>query len=192
MLARTLIILALALSALSTTQTASAQSKEKGISLTGIHAFTMKTIDGKTKKLADYKGNVVLVVNVASFCGYTKQYSTLEKLYQEYKDKGFIILGFPSNDFGEQEPGTDEEIKEFCSTKYNVSFDMFSKITVKGEGMHPLYTYLTKNSGHDGDIGWNFTKFLIDRDGTVAARFGTKVDPMGEELRGAVQTLISK
>ena len=168
----------------------SAQTKDKGMK--GVYSHTMKKIDGTQVPLAAYKGKVLLIVNTASFCGYTKQYATLETLYRTYKDRGFEILGFPANNFGEQEPGTDEEIKTFCSTKYDVSFDMFSKISVKGEDIHPLYAYLTREAGHNGDITWNFNKFLVDRDGKVIARYGQKVDPMSEELKGMVETLTAK
>ncbi len=168
----------------------SAQTQDKGMK--GVYSFTMKKIDGTMTPLASYKGKVLLIVNTASFCGYTKQYATLEALYRAYKDRGFEILGFPANNFGEQEPGTDEEIKTFCSTKYDVSFDMFSKISVKGDDIHPLYTYLTREAGHNGDITWNFNKFLVDRDGKVIARYGQKVDPMSEELKGLVETLTEK
>ena len=155
----------------------------------GVYSFSMKMIDGTMKSLADYRGKVLLIVNTASQCGYTKQYATLEKLFLANKDNGFVILGFPSNDFGEQEPGTDEEIQTFCSTKFNVTFDMFSKIGVKGEEMHPLYAYLTRESGQNGDITWNFNKFLVNRDGEVVARFGQKLDPMSDEIRGLVESL---
>ena len=158
----------------------------------GIYGFTMKTIDGKDKPLSDYKGDVLLIVNVASFCGHTPQYENLENLYEKYKDKGFRILGFPANNFGAQEPGTDKEIKEFCTTKYHVSFDMFSKISVKGEDQHPLYRYLTKDTDFTGDIGWNFTKFLVDRDGKVVARFDTKVLPTDDEVTKKLDQLMAE
>ncbi|HTX17345.1 MAG TPA: glutathione peroxidase [Bacteroidota bacterium] len=158
----------------------------------GVYSFTMKTIDGKEKSLADYKGDVLLIVNVASFCGHTPQYENLENLYEKYKDKGFRILGFPANNFGAQEPGSDKEIKEFCTTKYHVSFDMFSKISVKGEDQHPLYRYLTKETNFKGDIGWNFTKFLVDRNGNVVARFDTKTLPTDEEVTKKLEQLIAE
>jgi len=145
-----------------------------------LHDFTMKDIDGKDVSLADYKGKVVMIVNVASFCGYTRQYEPLEKIYEQYKDQGFVILGFPANDFGAQEPGTDEEIKEFCSTKYSVTFPMFSKITVKGDDKHELYRWLTSGSGEAapaGEVGWNFEKFLIDKNGNLIKRYSTRVEP---------------
>src|SRR3989338_6218878 len=124
-----------------------------------VHTFTMKTIDGKGQPLSDYKGKTLLMVNVASKCGFTPQYKGLEELYAKYKDRGLIVLGFPANNFMGQEPGTDAEIKEFCSLKFNVSFPMFSKISVNGQDIHPFYQYLTTQSGFDGDIAWNFNKF---------------------------------
>src|SRR5580692_2715416 len=127
--------------------------------------FTMNSIDDKPVHLSSYKGKVVLLVNVASKCGYTPQYAGLEKLYETYKDRGFVILGFPANNFGAQEPGTNEEIKTFCSRNYNVTFPMYSKISVKGDDEAPLYQFLTSSTG--GDIKWNFTKFLVDRDGKI-------------------------
>lgn len=154
-----------------------------------IYEFTMRNIDGENVKLDAYKGKVILIVNVASKCGYTPQYEGLEALYQKHKDSGFVILGFPANNFLSQEPGTEAEIKEFCSTKYKVTFPMFAKISVKGEDQHPLYTYLTnKRSNPDfaGDISWNFNKFLIDRQGKVVARFGSKDTPEGEAITSAV------
>lgn len=152
-----------------------------------IHSFTMKTIDGKEKPLSDYKGKTILIVNVASKCGFTPQYEGLQKLYDKYKDHGFQILGFPANNFMWQEPGTDAEIKQFCSLKYNVTFDMFSKISVKGNDIHPLYQYLTKDSGFPGDIAWNFNKFLVGPDGKVIARFGSKTEPLSDELVGQIE-----
>lgn len=154
-----------------------------------IYEFTMRNIDGENVKLDAYKGKVILIVNVASKCGYTPQYEGLEALYQKHKDSGLVILGFPANNFLSQEPGTEAEIKEFCSTKYKVTFPMFAKISVKGEDQHPLYTYLTnKRSNPDfaGDISWNFNKSLIDRQGKVVARFGSKDTPEGEAITSAV------
>ena len=136
------------------------------------------------------KGKVVMIVNVASFCGYTPQYEGLEKIYEKYKDQGFVILGFPANNFGAQEPGTNEEIKTFCSRKYNVSFPMYSKISVKGEDKHPLYQFLTDkqaNPSTGGEIQWNFTKFLVDRDGKVIARFEPNVTPESAGVTSAIE-----
>lgn len=153
---------------------------------------SMKAIDGTDVDLASYQGKVVLVVNVASRCGATPQYEGLEKLYQKYKDQGFVVLGFPANDFGAQEPGSDEEIKEFCSSKYAVSFPMFSKITVKGEGKPRLYQVLTETADPSGEIGWNFEKFLIGKDGKVAARFKTRVTPENEAVVEAIEAELAK
>jgi glutathione peroxidase len=150
---------------------------------TSIYDFKMTTIDGKEKSLADYKGKVVLIVNVASECGYTKQYGDLEKLYETYHSQGFEVLGFPCNDFGGQEPGSEKEIKEFCSTKFGVKFDMFSKIDMK----HPLYQYLTASATPSGKVDWNFEKFLVDRNGKIVARFKSAVKPMSEALTAEIE-----
>jgi len=152
-------------------------------------AFTVKDIDGKDYDLAQLKGKVVMIINVASKCGFTKQYTGLEKLYEKYKDRGLVIVGFPANNFNSQEPGTDAEIKTFCSSKYNVTFPMMSKISVKGDDQHPLYDLLTHKTPTDfrGEIGWNFTKFLVDRNGQVFARFASKTTPEDEQLVGAVE-----
>jgi glutathione peroxidase len=155
----------------------------------GIYNFTLNSIDGKPAPLADYKGKVILVVNVASQCGYTPQYSALEATYEKYKDQGFVILGFPANNFGAQEPGTNEEIKTFCTRKYSVTFPIYSKISVKGSDQAPLYAYLTKDTapGIRGDIKWNFTKFLIDRNGNVVQRFEPAVTPDSKEVIAAIE-----
>jgi glutathione peroxidase len=155
----------------------------------GVYSFTLNSIDGKPTPLADYKGKVVLLVNVASQCGYTPQYSALETIYEKYKDQGFVILGFPANNFGAQEPGTNEEIKTFCTRKYSVTFPMYSKISVKGADQVPLYGYLTKETGAGiaGDIKWNFTKFLVDRDGKVIQRFEPAVTPDSKEVTAAIE-----
>ena len=156
--------------------------------------FKMKDIDGKEVDLAKTcKGKVVLVVNVASKCGLTPQYDELQKLYDTYKERGLVILGFPANEFGAQEPGTNAEIKEFCTTKYKVTFPMFSKIVVKGEGIHPLYKFLTEKETDPkfaGEIKWNFTKFLVDRDGKLAARFEPKIAPSAKEVAAAIEAAL--
>ena len=151
--------------------------------------FTVKDIDGKDYDLAQLKGKVVMIVNVASKCGLTKQYAGLQKIYDTYKDRGFVIVGFPANNFGGQEPGSEEEIKTFCSTKYNVTFPMMSKISVKGDNQHALYDLLTHKTPQEfqGEIGWNFTKFLVDRNGQVFARFASKTTPQDEQLVAAVE-----
>ena len=155
-------------------------------------AGEMKAIDGKPVDLGSYKGKVVLVVNVASRCGYTKQYAGMQKLYDTYKDKGFVILGFPANDFGAQEPGSDADIAEFCSTKYGVTFPMFSKITVKGAAKAPLYQALTEAANPKGEVAWNFEKFLIGKDGAVIGRFKSGVAPESPELATAIEAALAK
>lgn len=159
-----------------------------------IYNFTLPNIDGKSMPLADFKGKVVLMVNVASRCGYTPQYTALEALYEKYKDQGFVILGFPANNFGAQEPGTNEEIKTFCSRKYNVTFPMYSKVSVKGDDQTPLYKYLTKDTSASisGDVKWNFTKFLVDRQGNVVQRFEPAVTPDSSDVTSAVEKLLKQ
>jgi len=158
-----------------------------------IYDIPLKDIDGKSTSLESYKGKVLLIVNVASKCGLTPQYSGLESLYQKYKDQGLVVLGFPCNQFGSQEPGTNEEIKQFCSSKYNVSFPMFDKIDVNGAGRHPLYTELAgQNSPFPGDIKWNFNKFLVGRDGKIVKRFEPKIAPDSAELVAAVEAALAK
>lgn len=155
-----------------------------------IHEFTLNSIDGKAAPLSEYKGKVVLLVNVASRCGFTPQYAGLEALYRKYKDRGLVILGFPANNFGSQEPGTNEEIKQFCSRKYDVTFPMYAKISVKGDDQAALYQFLTDKSAHPdtgGEIQWNFTKFLAGRNGKILARFEPKVTPESPELTSAIE-----
>ena len=154
--------------------------------------FTMKTNDGAEKHLADYKGKVLLIVNTASECGYTPQYKGLEELYEKFKDKGFIILAFPANNFGGQEPGTDAQIKEFCTLKYKVTFPLFAKTSVKGADINPLYKFLTTQAGFDGDIKWNFNKFLVDRTGKVVARYDSGVRPDSDKLVTEVEKLLAQ
>jgi glutathione peroxidase len=157
--------------------------------------FKMKDIDGKDVKLNKYKGNVLLVVNVASKCGYTPQYEGLQAIYEKYNAKGFYVLGFPANNFGSQEPGTEKEIKEFCESKYKVKFPMFAKISVKGEDQDPLYKFLTSketNPNFAGDISWNFNKFLVDRKGNVVARFTSKDTPESETVKKAIEKELGK
>jgi len=155
-----------------------------------IYDFTVKTIDGEDQSLADYKGKVLLVVNTASRCGFTPQYKGLEALYQEYKDQGFEVLAFPANNFMGQEPGSGAEIKEFCRLKYKTTFPLFAKISVKGKDMAPLYQYLTEQTAFQGDISWNFNKFLVDNKGKVVARFGSKIDPQDEAIAGEIKRLV--
>ena len=161
-----------------------------GFAASSVHEFSLPSIDGAPAPLSAYKGKVVLIVNVASQCGYTPQYAGLEKLYEKYKDKGFAILGFPANNFGAQEPGTNEEIKTFCSRNYSVTFPMYAKISVKGADKVPLYKYLTESSG--GEVKWNFTKFLVDGNGKVISRFESGVEPDSAELVGAVEKALAK
>jgi len=159
-----------------------------------IYSISLKDIDGKSTSMGAYKGKVLLIINVASKCGYTPQYSGLEALHEKYKDKGFAVLGFPCNQFGKQEPGTDEEIKQFCSSQYQVTFPLFDKIEVNGSSRHPLYEVLAGDgSPFPGDVKWNFTKFLIGRDGKILKRFDSKVTPDSAELvQGVEQALGSK
>lgn len=155
-----------------------------------IYDFKVKDIDGKGVSLETFKGKVVLIVNVASKCGLTPQYEGLQTVYNKYKDRDFVVLGFPANNFKGQEPGTDAEIKEFCSVKFGVAFPMFSKISVLGDDMHPLYRYLTgeeTNPGFSGDIRWNFDKFLFSKEGKVVARFSPKIKPESEEVINAIE-----
>lgn len=160
-----------------------------------MYEFTMKNIDGNDVKLDAYKGNVLMIVNVASKCGLTPQYEALEAMYKKYKDRGFVVLGFPANNFLGQEPGTEKEIKEFCKLKYDVTFPMFSKISVKGTDQHPFYTFLTNkqsNPGFDGDITWNFEKFLADKNGKIVARFSPRTLPDDAKVVEAVETAIAQ
>jgi len=155
-----------------------------------VYEFTMNSIDGQPAPLAAYKGKVLLLVNVASKCGFTPQYKELEAVYEKYKGQGLVVIGFPANNFMGQEPGTNAEIKEFCSRTYNVSFPMYSKISVLGEDKAPLYQWLTDkaaNPSTGGEIKWNFTKFLVGRDGKILARFETKVKPDAPEVVSAIE-----
>ncbi|WP_055075482.1 glutathione peroxidase [Pseudanabaena sp. 'Roaring Creek'] len=153
-----------------------------------LYDFKITNIDGQPVDLAQYKGKVALVVNVASKCGYTKQYKGLEALYREYKDRGFEILGFPSNDFGAQEPGSEAEIKGFCSLNYDVTFDMFSKVAVKGANMVDIYKYLTDTTGNQ--VQWNFNKFLVDKDGNVVKYYPSNVAPEDAGLRKDIEAIL--
>lgn len=165
---------------------------QEGVPSTGttIYDFYVKTIDGNEKSLAEYKGKVLLIVNVASKCGFTPQYEGLEALYQRYKEKGFVVLGFPANNFLGQEPGSDAEIKTFCTTRYNVTFDLFSKISVKGDDSHPLYKFLTEKSAYPGAVQWNFQKYLVNKNGTVVAKFSPATKPTDPELVEMIELLL--
>ena len=156
--------------------------------------FTVKDIEGKEVNLADYKGKVVLMVNVASKCGNTPQYEGLEAMYEKYKDKGLVVIGFPANNFGKQEPGTNQQIKEFCEATYHVAFPMMDKVSVKGDDKSPLYKYLTDketNGEFAGDVEWNFGKFLIDRNGAVIARFAPKTKPESPKVVETVEKALA-
>lgn len=155
-----------------------------------IYDFTLRDIDGRETSLAEYRGKVLLMVNVASKCGFTRQYAGLEKLYRTYQDRGFVVLGFPANDFLGQEPGTETEIKSFCSLTYGVTFPLFAKISVKGKTIHPLYAFLTSKDLHPefgGAISWNFNKFLIGRAGQIVARYGSRTEPGDPALAAAIE-----
>lgn len=155
-----------------------------------IHQFTVRTIEGKDRSLGEYRGKVLLVVNTASKCGFTPQYEGLEALYEKYRARGFEVLAFPANNFMGQEPGTDAEIAQFCDLNYKTTFPLFSKISVKGTDIAPLYAWLTKQSGFEGDIGWNFTKFLVGPDGHVLARYGSRTEPRDEKLVAQIEAAL--
>ncbi|MFN3149409.1 glutathione peroxidase [Bremerella sp.] len=152
----------------------------------------VKSLEGKKVDLSEYKGKVLLIVNVASKCGKTPQYEPLQALYEQYGEQGFAVLGFPCNQFGKQEPGSASEIREFCTEKYNVSFPMFEKIEVNGDGTSPLYTKLKSFEADPGDVKWNFEKFLIGKDGEVVARFRTRVEPDDKKVIEAIETELKK
>ena len=157
-----------------------------------VYDFTLNDIDGTPVSLSQYKGKVVMLVNTASLCGNTPQYADLEKVYETYKDKGFEILAFPANNFGQQEPGSNEEIKGFCLTKYSVGFPLFSKISVKGSDKHPLYRYLTEQSPFPGEVEWNFQKYLVDRSGNVVARYHHGTKPVADQIVKDVERFLAK
>ena len=158
-----------------------------------IHEIPLKDIDGKTTNLGAFAGKTILLVNVASKCGYTPQYESLEAIHQKYKDRGFTVVGVPCNDFGAQEPGTNKDIKEFCSSKYNVTFPLLDKIHVKGPDQHPLYAHLTgKDAAFPGDVKWNFGKFLIGPDGKVLKRWDSGTKPDSKEVTEAIETSLAK
>jgi len=159
-----------------------------------VYDFTLTTIDGQPAPLGAFKGKVVLLVNVASRCGYTPQYTALEAVYEKYKDRGFVIIGIPANNFGSQEPGSNQEIKTFCQTKYSVTFPMMAKVSVRGDDISPLYQFLTNRTAHPqtgGEIQWNFTKFLIGPDGQAIARFESAVTPDSPEVTGAIEKALA-
>jgi glutathione peroxidase len=159
-----------------------------------VYDFTLNSIDGQPAPLSSFQGKVVLLVNVASRCGYTPQYTALESIYEKYKDRGFVIVGIPANNFGGQEPGTNQEIKTFCSAKYHVSFPMMAKVSVKGSDITPLYQFLTDKGAHPetgGEIGWNFTKFLVGPDGKVIVRFDSAVEPDSPQVTSAIEKALA-
>lgn len=157
-----------------------------------IYSQKVKTIDGKEIGLSDYKGKALLIVNTASQCGYTPQYDGLEALYKKYKDRGLVVMGFPSNDFGAQEPGSNQEIKKFCQTRFNVDFPLFEKAPVKGPEIQPVFKILVKNAPNQEEVKWNFEKFLVAPDGRVVARFGSKVTPADAALVSAIEKNLPK
>ncbi len=159
-----------------------------------VYDFKLNSIDGQPAPLANFKGKVVLIVNVASRCGYTPQYTALESVYEKYKDRGLVIVGIPANNFGSQEPGTNQEIKTFCSSKYHVTFPMMAKVSVKGSDKTPLYQFLTDKTANPqtgGEIEWNFTKFLVGPDGRVITRFESKVEPDSPEVTAAIEKALA-
>lgn len=160
--------------------------------MASIYDITVNTANGETKQLSAYEGHVLLIVNVASKCGYTPQYEGLEELYKKYEGSGFKILAFPSNDYGAQEPGSMDEIQEFCKVNYGVTFDIFEKVHAKGPEQSPLYQYLTTNANPTGDVAWNFEKFLIGKNGTIVERFPSKVAPNDAQLLSAVEQELAK
>ena len=155
-----------------------------------LHDFKLHTIEGEGRDLSKLRGTTVLLVNVASRCGYTPQYAGLQKLHEEFSSRGFTVIGVPSNEFGAQEPGSNEEIKAFCETNYHVTFPMASKVVVKGAGQDPLYQWLTTTSTPPGDVKWNFEKFLLNGEGEIIGRFGSGVAPESSELRDAIQAAL--
>ena len=172
-----------------------AENKKEEKKVAPVLNYTMKSLEGKPVDLSKYQGKAVLIVNVASACGLTPQYEDLEALHEKYASQGLAIVGFPANEFGKQEPGSNEEIAQFCQKNYGVKFDMFSKVVVKGEGQVPLYKFLTSketNPEFAGDITWNFEKFLVSRDGKVVARFAPRVSPTDEKVVAAIEAELAK
>lgn len=170
---------------------AASEGSLMAVKTTSLYDFTMDDIDGKPVNLGHYKGKVLLLVNTASLCGNTPQYTDLESVYEQYRDKGFEVLAFPANNFGQQEPGTNAEIKGFCLTKYSVSFPLFSKISVKGSDKHPLYQYLTEHSPFPGEVEWNFQKYLVDRSGNIVGRFHHRTKPLSPEVIREIERVLA-
>ena len=170
-------------------------AKNRSLAKSELLDIEVVDIEDNRLSLREFRGKVLLIVNVASKCGFTRQYASLERLYRNYKERGLVVLGFPSNDFFGQEPGTDEEILRFCSHNYGVSFPIFSKIKLSGRKIHPLFSYLISkqtNPGYSGRITWNFNKFLVNHEGLVVGRFGSRTDPDSDELIGAVENAIAE
>lgn len=163
---------------------------QKSQQATDLMDIPFETINGEPTSLREYAGRPILIVNVASECGYTPQYEGLQTLYEELKDSGLVVMGFPANNFGGQEPGSNKEILQFCTSKFNVTFPMMAKVSVKGDDKHPLFKYLTEESPITGEIKWNFSKFLLDRRGQLVARFETSVEPTSDEVREAIATVL--
>ncbi len=174
----------------STPPSSNSQEASVANAMTDHRQIEFNTIDGAKTNLAAFSGKVVLAVNVASKCGYTPQYTGLEQLYKKYKDQGLVVVGFPANNFGGQEPGTNEEIKKFCVTNFNVTFPMMAKVSVKGDDIHPLFGYLTKESSLPGEIQWNFSKFLLDQNGKLIARWPSKVEPTSIEITSKIEEML--
>jgi glutathione peroxidase len=168
------------------------QEMQMTTSPSNIYDFTLNDIDGKPVSLSRYRGKTLLLVNTASFCGNTPQYTDLQTMYERYRSKGFEVLAFPANNFGQQEPGTDAEIKGFCLTKYSLSFPLFSKISVKGSDKHPLYRYLTEKSAFPGEVEWNFQKYLVDPNGVVVARYHHRMKPLADEIVRDIEQTLAK
>ena len=169
-----------------------AGTSNHGDAMAPVHSFTLNDIDGNPLALNTFSGKVLLLVNTASMCGNTPQYEGLQTLYEQYREQGLEILAFPANNFGKQEPGTNEEIKSFCYTKYALEFPLFSKISVKGEDMHPLYHYLTTQSPFPGEIEWNFQKFLVNRDGEIIARYRPGLKPLSPQIVQDIERALGK
>jgi glutathione peroxidase len=184
-------IAALTFAAMGTRALAGTHPPQGGKPMTkGIFEFDVKTADGGDRHLADYKGKALLIVNSASKCGFTPQYKSLETLYEKYKARGFEVLAFPANNFGAQEPGTNDEIQTFCAVNYHTTFPVFAKISVKGKDISPLYSYLTKDSPFPGEIGWNFAKFLVAPDGRIVARFKPDTDPLAKDVTSQLEAIL--
>jgi glutathione peroxidase len=193
--ARSLALAAIAVVGFALLTLALAETAARAGGASTLYGFTLPDLDGKPVSLSAYRGKVLLLVNTASKCGFTPQYEGLEKLSKAYRERGLVVAGFPANNFHEQEPGSNAQIKDFCATKYGVDFAMFGKISVKGEEIHPLYRWLTAKEtdpAFAGDIQWNFTKFLVDREGKVIARFPSAVTPDSPELKAAVEKALGK